>query len=255
MGVIVDTNVYLSQWPFRRLPGDEPSELTSKLDASGVTQAWVGSFDALLHRDLAAANERLAAQCRRYGSERWLAFGSVNPAQPDWQEDLRRCHEDHRMAGLRLHPGFHGYGLDHPGFAGLLAAAARRRMIIQIAVEMEDERTRHPLVRVPAVDVKPLAGLARAVSGVRLQLVNAGRVPPETMRELARAGVYTDFARIEGVHGLKRLVEDVGLERVVFGSFYPFFYWEAARLKLKESGLDEDPVLSANARRLLGDIR
>ncbi len=37
--MIVDTNVYLSRWPFRRLPGDEPADLVAKLRSRNVTQA------------------------------------------------------------------------------------------------------------------------------------------------------------------------------------------------------------------------
>ena len=45
--MIVDVNVSLHRWPFRRLKGDEPSEMVTKLRAQNVSQAWAGSFDAL----------------------------------------------------------------------------------------------------------------------------------------------------------------------------------------------------------------
>jgi hypothetical protein len=46
---MIDTNVYLSRWPFRRLRGDETPELVAMLRRAGVTQAWAGSFDGVLH--------------------------------------------------------------------------------------------------------------------------------------------------------------------------------------------------------------
>ena len=45
---MIDTNVYLSRWPFRRLPLDETPALVAKLHEQGVEQAWAGSFDAVL---------------------------------------------------------------------------------------------------------------------------------------------------------------------------------------------------------------
>ena len=57
---MIDTNVSLFRWPYRRLIGDDPEELVTRLRARGVTQAWAGSFEALLCRDMAGVNLRLA---------------------------------------------------------------------------------------------------------------------------------------------------------------------------------------------------
>src|SRR4051794_8183722 len=111
---IIDTNVSLSRWPLRRLPLDDTGKLVAKLKSSGVTQAWAGSFDALLHKNIAAVNEALMIECRTHGQKMLLPFGTVNPKLPDWQEDLRRCHEQHHMRGIRLFPNYHGYKLDDP---------------------------------------------------------------------------------------------------------------------------------------------
>ena len=44
---IIDTNVSLFQWPFRRLPLDNVDELVKKFRFLGITQAWAGSFEAI----------------------------------------------------------------------------------------------------------------------------------------------------------------------------------------------------------------
>jgi predicted TIM-barrel fold metal-dependent hydrolase len=249
---LVDVNVSLGYWPFRRLPLDETKSLVAKLRANGVTQAWAGNFDSLLHRDLAAANAWLAAECRRHGHGLLFPFGSVNPALAGWEEDLRRCQEQHRMSGIRLYPNYHGYKLDDPQFAKLLTLAHSRHLIVQIALSMEDERTQNSAAQVPHVDVKPLLEVQRAP---RLVLLNWSRaIKLDLLGLLAERGVCFDMATVEGVGGIANLLRDVSAHQIVFGSHAPFFYFESAVLKLQESALakeEERAIRSDNARRLL----
>jgi predicted TIM-barrel fold metal-dependent hydrolase len=180
---------------------------------------------------------------------------------PDWEEDLRRCAETHQMPGIRLHPNYHGYRLDHPAFAQLLSHAAARRLVVTLALLMEDERMMHPVLRVPPVDPSPLADLVARTPGLRLALLNAlalSSLRGERLRKLLQAGdVYVEISMLEGVGGLTRLLNDVPLERILFGSFAPCFYFESALFKLKESPLTPAQlraVREQNARRLLGPV-
>ncbi|MEX2561521.1 MAG: amidohydrolase family protein [Pirellulales bacterium] len=252
----IDANVYIGRWPFRHLPCDTAQALIGRLEEAGISQAWVGALEGLFQRDVAGVNLRLAEECRAAANDRLLAFGTVNPALPDWEDDLRRCHEEHRFAGIRLHPGFHGYRLDDARFASLLAQAAQRGLVVQLVVTMEDERTQHPVFRVPAVDLGPLIELVRQLPVLRLVLLNAFRtVSLDDASRLAAAGrVYFDIATLEGADRVASLVQQVGQDRVLFGSHFPLFYLESAQLKLRETALPAGVVRAIrheNARRLL----
>src|SRR5262245_56415372 len=60
---IIDTNVHLFEWPFRKLKYDRTDSLIRKLRRHRITQAWAGSFEAVLHKQLDLVNQRLAEEC------------------------------------------------------------------------------------------------------------------------------------------------------------------------------------------------
>jgi len=109
---------------------------------------------------------------------------------------------------------------------------------------------------VPPVDLAPLPAALARLPELRVEVLNASfEAREETLLVLARAGqVVFDFANVERVGGLGRMLERLGRERVVFGSHFPLFYPEAALLKIRESALDGEDlqaVQHANARKLL----
>ncbi len=238
---LTDTNVWLGHWPTRRAWAETPAQLAAKLRSHDVTSAWLGNFDAALHSDIAGANARLAETCAREGAGLFAAFGTVNPALPDWEDDLRRCAEIHRMPGVRLLPSYHGYGLDDSRFARLLALAAQRRLLVQIAVTMEDDRSQNPMLTAAPLNLAPLADVLEKNPAARVMLLNAtsrlyGAGVP-LLQKLARAGVLVEIATLEGIAGIEQLLARAPAARVAFGSHAPYFYFESALLKLQESAL------------------
>ncbi|MCX6625974.1 MAG: amidohydrolase family protein [Acidobacteria bacterium] len=250
---MIDVNVSLFRWPFRRLPAGDGPAVVKKLREQRVTQAWTGTFEALLDQDLTAANARLAAACRQLAPDLLVPFGAINPKSPGWRDDLQRCHDSHGMPGIRLHPGYHGYTLDDPAFAELLALAVEKHLLVEIALSMEDVRTQNPLFRVPPVDAAPLERLLGNGPRAGIVLLNARH--GSGARKLAASGrVYFDFSMVEGVGGVAKLAETVSSSRVVFGSNFPLFYFESTIGKIHEAGFApaiETAVREGNARSLL----
>ena len=262
---IIDSNVHLFEWPFRKLKYARTDTLAAKLRKHRITQAWAGSFEAVLHKQLDAVNRRLAEECRAHSDGLFVPIGSVNPAWPDWEVDLGRCHEQYRMPGLRLYPAYHGYALDHLEFVRLLSLAAKRGMLVQIAMRMEDERVHHPAINVPLVNASPLPDVLKKAPLAKVQLINsAGPLLANNVSALVRETQITfDIAATEGNGGVGRLIEGtnpsyrgaIPVERLVFGSHAPFFPCESALLKLFESPLSLEQLeklMHANARRLIG---
>jgi len=178
-------------------------------------------------------------------------LGSVNPMLPDWQEDLRRCHEVHKMPGIRLHPNYHGYTLDDPLFGELLRMASARKLAVQVVVQMEDDRMQHHLMKIPPVEVGPLPGLVQRDPALRLMVLNALRSVKCAGAEDAGAGGGHPLRDRHA--GRRRRGQPAGGarfgERVLFGSHAPFYIHESAVLKLAEAALPEAPVRCGRKER------
>ncbi len=269
---IIDTNVHLFDWPFRKLKYAGAKALVAKLRRHRITQAWAGSYEGLLHKNLDSVNARLAEECRANGAGILLPFGTVNPALPDWEEDLRRCREKYGMPGIRLYPSYHNYTLQSPAVARLLQLAQKLGLIVQLAVRMEDPRVHLPVTRTPAVDVTGLPELLAAAPKGKVQLLNAFNATDSLRGQAGRrlieqTAVTMDFSHVEGQGGLGKLIagdwatgpRDSGrpplpVERIVFGSHAPYFPCESAVFKLFESPLGRpelEKVMHGNAERFL----
>ncbi len=253
--MIVDTNVNLSRWPFRRTPCDTLKTLTERMKQHDVATAWTGSMDGIFHRDVDSVNQRLADQCKQY--PQLIPFGTVNPTLPDWEEDLRRCFDEYGMPGIRLHPNYHGYAMDDMRFHRLLSIAAHRNRVVQLSIRMDDIRVQHHLMQVPDVDVAKLPDVVSKVSGLRLMLIGALRVlgKADVRRMVSAGNVHVEISMLEGIDPINGLLEDVPLDRIHFGSHLPLFNLESALLKLKESDLTQHQwtaICHDNSLQLLG---
>jgi uncharacterized protein len=252
---ITDTQLYLGHWPHQSLLNNTSETLRAALRRNNITQAWAGSFDALFHKDIAAVNERLAETCSRSGNGMLVPFGAVNPTLPDWEDDIRRCHETFHMPGIRLHPNYHGYTLGDPRFARLLNIAATRGLIVQLVASMADEKHAWLNPLTPKVDLHPLSNAAAELKGLRLVIAGGvSAVDDSVASELARNEiVYFDVACADELPP-KKLIDQVPIDRVLFGSAAPLHSMEGALSKLKQADLkenDRQAVQNDNARKLL----
>ena len=269
---IVDTNVHLFQWPFRHLKYGRTPALVEKLRRHRIGQAWAGSYEALLFKDMAGVNERLALECAVNGGGILVPVGSVNPLLPGWQGHLRRCHEVHGMRVIRLHPSYQGYGLAQPEFSRLLHEATERGLLVQIALLMEDERVQHPLLPAPLVNPGPLVPLMMELPAAKVQLLHgfAGMRLPRSRPLFDLPNLTVDISGIEGTGALGALIEGnlpsdwfggivrggpkLPAERLLFGSHAPFFPVENALLKCFESRLNLaqlQAIMADNAHRAI----
>lgn len=250
---VIDTNANLFQWPSRRLPLDETAALIEKLTSLGCQQIWASSYEAVLHRDLASVNQRLADACEQHPVLR--PVGAINPVNPGWTDDLQRCAQTHRMHAIRLLPGYHKYAVNDAACVQLIRQAAQLGLLIQIVVTLEDTRTQNPFMLAADVDVSPLPDVLAAVPQAVVQLLGA-RLRGAVLEKVASCErIFLDLSRFDGTDAVSRLLEVVPADRLLFGTHAPFLIPEASLIRIAESELTTatcDAILSENAVRLSG---
>ena len=242
--MIIDVNAYLGHFAFRRLRHNTADSLLRLMDARKIDRAVVSSASAITYRNAQAGNEEVDGEVKAH-RDRLIPFAVINPTYVGWEDDLKTCHEQSGMRGLRLYPGWHNYKLSDPRCLDLVHAAAARGLVVSIPIRVEDPRERSWLVDVPDVALDDVASLVRACPEAKFLLLNgigyvrsplgrAGDGLPANYRiEISRLTAFLDDE-------LGTLVKSLGPDRIVFGTGMPFSYPDPALVKLEVLGVNPE---------------
>jgi hypothetical protein len=103
-------------------------------------------------------------------------------------------------------------------------------------------------VNVPPTDTAPLAALLQKFPRARVQMLNAFRtLRGAPLQLLAKAGARFEIATLESVAGVGKMLAEIDPATLLFGSGAPFYYFESAKLKLKESPLTDAQLTAVSA--------
>jgi len=252
--MIIDVNAYLGHFAFRRLRHNTAPSLLALMDSKRIDKAVVSSASAITYRNAQAGNEEVAEEVRGH-SDRLIPFTVINPFYAGWQDDLKICHEEFGMVGLRLYPKWHNYQLASPCCRELVNAATERGMVISIPIRVEDNRQRSWLLNVPDVPLEEIVDLVKAHPKARFILLNGIGYTgcPLGRKDNGLPSNYAiELSRLSAVlaNEIGRLITNLGAERVMFGTGMPFNYPDPALVKLEvldASEADKGKICSQNA--------
>ena len=276
---IVDANAFLGACPFRPVASDAES-LEAEMDRVGVDRAVVSSAESVWYRNPQHGNHELAE--RVAGREdRFVPLATIDPTYPEWEADLDTCLDELGMRGVKLLPLYHDYALSDPAVVSLLDRCAERDVPVFFAAALEDQRGRHPRVRLRDGDD---LGASKHFSEAHVEaLTETLLASPEA--DVVVADAWTGAARIHeavtevtpnGVHlenGVRTgetlfvvddlfcyfdhqaadVADEVGVENLVCGPRLPRRTFEAHYINTRALPVDEegkDAVRSGNVLAL-----
>jgi predicted TIM-barrel fold metal-dependent hydrolase len=217
-----------------------PEALLRVMARNEVGHALTCSLKAIQF-DSRAGNDQALALCRAHPNLYPVAV--VDPRQgPDCLAEVERCASAGFVA-FRLFPDFQGWAIASQSFRHLLRAIAQTGL--------------------PAIVHAPASGDATALLDIagewETPIVLAAisySVLAEALAVLAEAPhFYVEAHRVALPGQVELMVESVGAERIMFGSWAPWFAQRPSLdmvLGSEVSQADQSRILGANARRLFG---
>ncbi len=254
----IDVNAYLGHFAFRRLRYNTAASLLTLMDRARIDRAVVSSASSITYRNPQAGNEEVAADIKSHG-DRLLGFAVLNPAYAGWRDDLKICRQQFGMRGVRLYPRWHNYRLTAPACRELVQAATDLSMVISIPLRVEDRRQGSWLVDIPDVDQEEIGSLIQASPNARFILINGSGFIASSLGRKSNglpSNYVIDIALLmaEVANEAGRLIENLGEDRIVFGTGIPFHYPGPALTKMEVLQVDErvkDKIRSRTAASLL----
>jgi predicted TIM-barrel fold metal-dependent hydrolase len=253
--MIVDVCAHVG--PFTRRPaGRGAGELGRLLAPYGVTRVYAGRLSALWYENPHDANREplMPAGEETPSGVTFVAVPVLDPTIATWREELDRLKRSGPLPMVRLHPNYGGYTL--AAADPLLAELARRKVVAQVIVRLDDPRRQHPRAQVadvPAADV-----LEAAVRHPELPVLLTGALGPALQilanRLPAAGNLWADTSQADGVDTVADLMQTPWRDRLVFGSHAPLFipYAALARVVLDLDDAAAGRVLGDNAVHLFG---
>jgi len=256
--MIIDSNVLIGNWPFRRLPHTDPGELRKILSDAGITRAIAGSLEAVLFRNVQDGNEMLYKAVALH-RDFFTPAATINPSYARWEKDYKQALRE-QAAAIRVFPEYQNWNiLDNCAFE-LYEACREDKLPVILTTEIEDIRQRHFMDKPSDWIGGEVRQLIQQTDRLKVLVVNA---KADRMREIAltlpdkkRKQVFFDISAVWGpfIDDMALCVEQIGASQFVFGSHAVLKTPETALVKLRLSQVTEQnkkQICTENIKQLM----
>ena len=208
---------------------------------------------------------KLPNNCYCYSYNEWLGklqhkhptligFGGVHPDEQDRVEELERMVKEHGLKGLKLHLCMHQF----------YANDKRLNLVYEKAVKLDIPILYHTgLDPIPGMEKyghpKDVGDVASLFPDLTLIMAHLGAPFYGEAREVLKKheNVFADtsvFLDLTTINKASSLIKEIGVDRFMFGSDYPFFTPKNMLNKVEKLDISEEEkemILNKNAIRIL----
>jgi len=248
--MLFDANVWFGNWPFQSFTINSPVKLAGHLEKEGISKALVASPESIFYPDPDQGNEILFKRTEKY--QDLLPVPIVNPSLKNWDTMVGK-YVKRNITAVKILPNYHCYQLSSPYAAECFAALAEYRILCVVQMRIEDERSQHPLCRIPGVDTDAVIDCAQRHSSINIAVSCAYFSEAVVLVEKTE-NVYVDISFVETMDTIACLLSKIPASRILFGSHTPFLYTRSAVMKVETceiSESDREMIRCGNISRLL----
>ncbi|MHB0878902.1 MAG: amidohydrolase family protein [Anaerolineae bacterium] len=254
--MIVDANAYVGRWPFRRLGLSGAAGLKTLLQRTATDVALASPIAGAFYRDCLTAVEEMLED-DGWDAALMRPVAVVDPTYPGWEADLDTMVARLGCVAVRVLPNYHSYTLHDDCALALAGRVQELRLPLIITMRMQDERSHHRRMSVPAVTADEVRFLLRVMPHGRYVLSNVTWSEVSGLRpemEMADDAVW-EMSYKPPPYYVEKAVHDFGAERVLYGSGAPLQYPEAALTVVQQAQIgdaERAAILAGNAARVFG---
>jgi len=245
---VIDAHAHLGAYFNFYIPRPDAETMVEVMDRIGMELACICSIPAC-GADVPLGNEMTAAAVRAHPG-RFIGYASVNPHYPERvRGELERSFDELGLSLIKLHPSIIEYPISGPGYEPVWRFASERRTIVLSHTWSGGSICAPRLFEPLARDYPDVTFILGHSGGTPVGYVEAIKVAQE------HANVYLDICRSAMSRmWVERLVNEVGAERVLWGTDFPFIdpFYLVGRLACAElSDEDKRKVFGESAAALL----
>jgi len=213
---MIDAHAHLGPYFNFYVPHADADTMVAMMERMGTEQAWITSIPAC-GADIARGNDMTAAAVRKH-PQRFLGYAAVNPHYPERiRGELERSFDELGLCMIKVHPSIMEYSVSGPGYEPAWRFAAERHTIV----------LSHTWTGGSICAPGQFGPLAKEYPDVTFILGHSGGTPAGYVEAIEVAqrysNIYLDLCRsVMSRVWVERIVTEVGPDRVVWGTDFPF---------------------------------
>jgi predicted TIM-barrel fold metal-dependent hydrolase len=213
---VIDAHAHLGAYFNFYIPRPDAATMVEVMDRLGTEKACISSIPAC-GADVPRGNDMTAQAVREYPG-RFVGYASVNPHYPERVlPELERSFDELGLALIKLHPSIMEYSISGPAYEPVWRFASERRTVV----------LSHTWTGGGICAPKQFEPLARDYPDATFILGHSGGTKAGYVEAIEVAqkhpNIYLDICRsVMSRVWVERLVNEVGPERVLWGTDFPF---------------------------------